>query len=76
MTASASATSLAPRSYRRCFESAPKWSIGMKSTLQIGMTNLANPGIDIHIDADSLIGDNFELLRSRAQALGYASLHI
>ena len=44
--------------------------------LQIGMTNLANPGIDIHIDADSLIGDNFELLGSRAQALGYASLHI
>jgi hypothetical protein len=38
--------------------------------------SLANPGVDIHVDADGLIRDNRERLRFRANMPACAALHI
>ena len=62
IAASASATPLAPRSYR-CFESALKWSVAMRSMFQIRTMNLANSRVDIHVNLDSFSRSDFDRLR-------------
>src|SRR5437899_10075683 len=75
IVASASATPLAPRSYR-CFESALKWSVAMRSMFQIRTMNSANSRVDVHIDPHRLIGDNGEGSGFHPARLGFGSSHI
>jgi len=44
--------------------------------VEIARMSLANTGVDIHVDADSLIRDNRERLRFRANTDGSSCLHV